>query len=112
MIESYSFGRITINGKTYTSDVIIFPDRVKASWWRKNGHSLCLEDIQEILKEKPEALVIGSGSAGLMRISSQMADEIRKHGIELIVERTADAVKTYNRLCNQYLTVGAFHLTC
>jgi len=26
MIESYSFGRMKIDGVTYTSDLIIFPD--------------------------------------------------------------------------------------
>jgi hypothetical protein len=31
IINSYNFGSITINGKVYHSDVIIFPDRVKSS---------------------------------------------------------------------------------
>ncbi|MDP8215399.1 MAG: Mth938-like domain-containing protein [Candidatus Euphemobacter frigidus] len=112
MIEDYSFGQIVINGKTYTSDVIIFPDRIQSSWWRESGHSLSLKDIEAVLDLKPEVLVIGTGSGGLMEVPSQAADEIRNRGIELIVERTADAVETYNRLCKQRLTVGAFHLTC
>jgi len=112
MIESYSFGRINISGKIYTSDLIIFPDRIRSSWWRENGHSLCLEDIDEILEEKPEVLVIGSGSAGLMEVPSQVVDEIRNRGIELIVARTVKAVEDYNRLCEERFTVGAFHLTC
>ncbi|MEM3578264.1 MAG: Mth938-like domain-containing protein [Candidatus Bathyarchaeia archaeon] len=28
MIDSYDFGVIVVNGKRYTSDVIIFPERV------------------------------------------------------------------------------------
>ena len=28
-IEDYRFGRIVVNGRAYTSDVIVFPDRVK-----------------------------------------------------------------------------------
>lgn len=35
MINSYDFGRIVVDGKAYTSDVIIFPDRVNSYWWRK-----------------------------------------------------------------------------
>ena len=112
MIENYSFGRITINGKTYTSDIIIFPNRIQSSWWRESGHSLSLKDIEAVLTLKSEVLIIGTGSAGLMEVPSQVADEIRSRGIELIVERTADAVETYNRLCKQRFTVGAFHLTC
>lgn len=33
-IEDYEFGRITIDGATYTSDVIIRPEGVDDSWWR------------------------------------------------------------------------------
>jgi hypothetical protein len=29
MIDSYDFGAIVIDGKRYSSDVIIYPDRVK-----------------------------------------------------------------------------------
>ena len=66
-IDSYSFGRIVINGKTYTSDVIIYPDRVHAPWWRKDGHLLQLADLAEALQAKPDVLVIGTGYAGVMR---------------------------------------------
>lgn len=31
-IDHYSFGKIIINGKTYPSDVIIYPDSVDSSW--------------------------------------------------------------------------------
>ena len=29
IIDSYQFGLIVVSGKKYTSDVIIFPDRVR-----------------------------------------------------------------------------------
>ena len=38
MIESYGFGRMKIDGVTYTSDLIIFADHVKSDWWRIEGH--------------------------------------------------------------------------
>ena len=47
-IDSYQFGEIVISGKEYSSDVIIFPDRVIDNWWRETGHELCLEDITEV----------------------------------------------------------------
>ncbi|HID32748.1 MAG TPA: hypothetical protein EYP24_05165, partial [bacterium (Candidatus Stahlbacteria)] len=49
-IESYQFGRITVDGKTYHSDIIIYPDRIVSSWWRGEGHYLKKVDIEEILK--------------------------------------------------------------
>lgn len=36
-VESYSFGRIKIGGKEYTSDVIVGSDYLKTNWWRKRG---------------------------------------------------------------------------
>ena len=66
IINSYQFGEIVINGKKYSSDVIIFPDRVIDNWWRKTGHELCLEDIAEAMTENPEVLLVGNGASGLM----------------------------------------------
>jgi hypothetical protein len=31
-IESYSFGKITIDGELFTSDVILYPDRIDSNW--------------------------------------------------------------------------------
>jgi hypothetical protein len=38
MIDKYSFGSITIDGRTYDTDVIIYPERIDDRWWRKEGH--------------------------------------------------------------------------
>lgn len=112
MIESYNFGRIVINGKRYTSDIIIFPDRVKDGWWRKEGHRLRIEDIQDILKEKPDILVVGTGYAGLMKILPETREHLKSEGIQLIAENTRKACKTYNRLSKSDRIIAALHLTC
>ncbi|HDD24034.1 MAG TPA: hypothetical protein ENF52_01190, partial [Chloroflexi bacterium] len=63
-IESYEFGRITIRGQTYTSDVLVFPDgQVQSNWWRAEGHRLRLEDLTELLSQRPDVIVVGTGSA-------------------------------------------------
>jgi hypothetical protein len=49
MIEKYSFGKIVVNGVTYTNDIKIVQGRVVSDWWRKKGHSVSIEDIQDIL---------------------------------------------------------------
>ncbi len=53
-IENYQFGRITIEGRTYTSDVIISPDGVNNSWWRETGHEVSINDLGPILEADPE----------------------------------------------------------
>jgi len=111
-IDSYSFGRITINGKTYTSDIIIYPGRVDASWWRKEGHLLQLADVEEALRAKPDVLVIGTGHDGVMRVPRETIERIAGQGIEVKVERTAKAVALYNDLEGATTVIAALHITC
>jgi hypothetical protein len=88
IIDSYDFGRITINGKRYSTDILVFPDKVKAGWWRKEGHSLQIADLKEVLEAKPEVLVVGTGYSGLMDVPPETRMSIESEGIELIVQKT------------------------
>ena len=36
-------------------------------WWRRRGHELVLEDLEEVLEELPEHLLVGTGAQGRMR---------------------------------------------
>ena len=112
VIESYSFGSIVIDGKRYGSDVLIFPGQVKSSWWRKEGHSLCKEDIEEIIAGKPDVLIVGTGDPGLMQVPKETEEYVKAQGIELIVKRTKEAVKVYNEFSSSRKVVAALHLTC
>jgi len=96
MINSYQFGVIIVNGRRYTSDVIIYPDRVDDNWWR----------------EKPEIVVIGSGNSGLMKVPPSTRHWIEGKGIRLKVEPTQTACQIYNQLQKTHKIVAALHLTC
>ncbi len=109
MIEDYSFGRIVINGRVYTSDVLIAKDTVH-SWWRKRGHVLNPEDLAVIMEEPPEILVVGTGASGLMRVPDKTVEFIESYGITLIVKKTDEAVKTFNTLTEK--KAAALHVTC
>jgi len=112
-IDSYSFGKIVINGQAYSSDVIIYDDRVDSSWWRKEGHSLCPEDIADVLNARPDILIIGTGYAGVMSVPKKTLAHIESRGIEVKVARTSKAVELYNSLQGKKNTViAAFHITC
>jgi len=112
MIDFYEFGKIVIDGRTYTSDIVIFPDRVKGNWWRREGHRLLIEDIEEALKEKPEVIIVGRGYSELMEIPRETADHLRAKGIKLIAENTGKATEIYNKLSRSRKVVAALHLTC
>ena len=112
MIDSYRFGCIVVNGKQYTSDLIIFPDRVFDGWWRNEGHQLCVDDITEILDEEPEALVVGTGYEGLMKVLPEVKQFLTSKRIILFAEKTTTAYLTFNILVKTKQVVGAFHITC
>ncbi len=112
IVDSYQFGQIVISGKKYISDVIIFPDRVKDSWWRKTGHQLCLDDIAEVLTENPEVLVVGTGASGLVKVLPEVKQSLEAQGIKLIAEPTSEACNIYNQLCYSQKVVAALHITC
>ncbi|MDI6703674.1 MAG: MTH938/NDUFAF3 family protein [bacterium] len=111
MIEDYNFGQIKIDGKTYSHDVRIFRDGVK-SWWRVTGHRVVTRDIEEILKEKPEVVIFGTGAYGIVDVSQEVKDLLQKRGIRVIIEKTDKAVKEFNDLSKNKDVIAALHLTC
>jgi len=111
-IDSYRFGEIVINGKKYSSDVIIFPDKVRENWRRKVGHELRLDDITDVIDENPEVLLVGTGASGMMKVMPEVEKSTQAHGIKLIAEPTKEACDIYNQLCQSSKLVAAFHVTC
>ncbi len=112
MIDSYQFGRIVVNGESYSSDVIIFSDRVECNWRRKSSHKLYLADMAAVLAENPDVVVIGTGMAGLMEVLPEVKQAAEARGIQLIVEPTEKACHAYNQLYQSQKAVAALHLTC
>lgn len=112
MIEDYRFGRLTVDGRTYRSDALVFPERVADGWRRREGHSLCLEDLGEVLRYRPEVLVIGQGHSGLMQVPASVTEALARQGIEVFAAPTGEAVREYNRRAKEKKTVAALHLTC
>jgi hypothetical protein len=110
-IQGYGFGRVTIDGREETSDVIVLPDRVVHDWWRKEGHGLVLEDLDDVLDELPERLLVGTGAYGRLRPDPGTLETLRARGVDVEVLPTADAVERYAEL-DPGTTAAALHLTC
>jgi hypothetical protein len=112
-IEKYSFGLIIINGKEYTKDVIIFPDRVFSPWWRKEGHNLSLKDLEKIVEEKPNLLIIGTGAYGVMKVPNETLEGLKQKNIKPLLAKTGKAVAIYNeKIQNNEDVIACLHLTC
>jgi hypothetical protein len=112
MIDSYDFGRVTIDGKRYSTDLLVFPDKIKTGWQRKEGHSLQTQDLTEVLKTKPDVLVVGTGYSGMMDVPPETRAHIESEGIELVIQKTSEACKTFNNIVESRTVVAALHLTC
>jgi hypothetical protein len=110
-LEDYRFGRLAVDGQEHTRDVIVLPERVVAGWWRREGHSLAIEDLDEVIDELPERLVVGVGAHGRLRPERAVIAELGRRGVEVECLPTAAAVRRYGEL-DERRTAAALHLTC
>ncbi len=120
MIEEYKFGIITIDGKNYDRDVQTDWNGEVLDWCRKDSHLIVAEDVRQAVDKNPESIVIGVGEEGMAVVSEEAKIFIREKGIELLIDKTEEAIKTFNILKEdsmeeegrQERVGGLFHLTC
>jgi hypothetical protein len=110
-IDHYQFGRIVIDGRQETRDLIILPDRVVRNWWRQDGHALVVDDLGEVLDELPTHLVVGTGAAGRMRLDPDTIHRLQDRGVTVEALPTSQAVRRFAEL-DPANTAAALHLTC
>ena len=112
--QAFSFGSIRIDGTTYDSDVVI--DRGRVLQRRKKpskkfrarfGHTPI--SIDENIPWKCRRLVIGTGT-GALPIMEQVEREAQGRNIELVIQPTAEAIKTLQE--NRGETNAILHVTC
>jgi len=113
-IEDYRFGHVVVDGEPHSRDVIVLPQRVVGDWWRRDGHSLVIDDLAEVLDELPEHLVVGCGADGRLRPHPSVVDALAERGVEMEALPTDEAVRRYEELRaqNPAATAAALHLTC
>ena len=112
-VESYEFGSIRIDGKTYHEDLIILPDRVIESWRRIRGHELRLDDLKEVLEADIDCLIIGTGYYGMVKVLDEVVEYFEKKGVEVVIKPTREACEAYNeRVDSGKKAALALHLTC
>lgn len=112
-INSYDFGRINIDGKEYTNDLIIHASGEIENWWREESHDLTAVEAEALLKNLSEMIIIGIGYSGLMKVSMEARDRLNLSGAEVIIEDTRKAVDDYNKSSSEgKKAAAALHLTC
>ncbi len=112
-IERYEFGKIRVDGREYTNDLILHPDGVSSDWWRKDGHSLAPEDLTPLIDQvKPEVLIIGRGKNGAMTVPSSTKEWVEGKGIRFEAMPTDSAIELYRELVGDSRVMAGLHLTC
>ncbi len=113
MITEFSFGRIVVEGQTCNNDIKIVQGKLVPDWWRRSGHSVEIDDVQDVLDSDSEILVIGKGQPGYMTITDSLRQHLAEKNVKLIEEPTPKAIETFNRLFKEGRRVsGGFHVSC
>ena len=112
-IDICSFGVLVIDGKKYTSDLVIYPDgHVADSWYRKSGHRLSKDDIDQLIASYPEVIIAGTGMDGRVMPEKQLEELLVKSGIEFYPAPNKKAAELFNQFTSEKRTGACFHLTC
>lgn len=111
MIESFTFGKIVIDGESY-EDIKIIGDKV-ILWHYVKHHTVTKQDILEVFDDNPEYVVIGIGTSKYVCVDKDVIELAQKKNIKLLIEDTEKACQKYNQLKQQGKKVNAIiHATC
>ena len=119
-IERFEWGVFQVNGAVHSADgqgvgkdICIVADEVLPLKERK-GHRLTPKMVSHVLRPGVKILVIGNGVNGAIRVTNTAQQEVIAAGIEeLLIEKTPQACKVYNRLARQGKAVAFLaHGTC
>lgn len=122
-IESSAFGEISIDGKTYTHDVVIFPKAIKKreKWITKQkhgtSHKFTREEMEEYLcqvdTDQLEMIVVGTGHYGKLGLLEETKKILKEKEIQFVEYKTPKAIEYYLRSNHpRSKTLGIFHVTC
>lgn len=116
-IDRSEFGNIVIDGKTYDHDVTIdlaghVKKRHKTLSKEVYGtsHMISEAEAESIFEKGSDLLVIGTGQEGNVRLSAEAEAYFAKKGCKVLLERTQEAIKSFNRAHGK--KIALMHVTC
>lgn len=117
-IASHSWGQIKVAGyDSAFKDVKLYPGGCREWDWSETGTrhepGIQVSDVQELVEHGAETIVLTKGVYERLKVCPETLEMLQKQGIEVYVEQTEEALKTYNNLVEQGMAVaGLFHSTC
>lgn len=114
-IDHFSFGRVSIDGRTYEHDVVIDHGEIKR---RKKGPSKKLRSASghtplsagEKIPWKCRRLVIGTGAYGNLPVLEDVRREAARREVTLVILPTAEAIDALRK--HPKGTNAILHVTC
>jgi len=117
-ITHFEWGSYTIEGQVHGAgegvgkDILLSAQGVSA-WHEREGHSLKPRMIRRALEMQPEVLIIGNGVNGALKVGKKAHKAAEEAGVRLVVLKTPDACREYNRLFREGKKVVLLaHGTC
>lgn len=116
-VEKFDFGSIVIDGKSYGKDVLIFADGTvkerKGCFWKFGSHDIKKGEIEEIARDAPEAIIVGTGTNGRAHLAPGIEGWAKERNLNLIVQPSEEAIARLHELTGQRKKVAALiHITC
>jgi len=115
-VDAYEFGRITIDGVVYDHDVVIEGARIRK---RRKGPSKPRRaefghtplTASEEIPWGARRLWIGTGAHGSLPVASDLREEARHRGVELLLRPTPDLIELINKALPADTNL-ILHVTC
>lgn len=116
-INSVSFGKITVDDKTYDHDILIrLSGKVKKRKKKLSkevygtSHVISRAEAEQIFEKDADRLVVGAGHEGMVILSTEADDFFKLNHCTVILMPTPAAMEEYNK--SEVNTIGLFHITC
>jgi hypothetical protein len=116
-IDGTEFGSITIGGKTYDHDIVIdlsgkVTKRKKRLSKEQYGtsHIVSKAEAKAVHEKGCDAIIIGAGQDGNLRLSPEAKDYFDKHGCQVVLQPTPQAIDAFNQ--SRARKIALMHVTC
>ncbi len=114
-ITHYTFGKIIIDGDSFTDDLVILPDGKITSWsFDYTNHIINSKNLEPLINGEVKEIIIGTGHSGQATLAEETLKFLEGLGIKGIKAKelpTGKAVKLFNASEKKGLLVF-LHLTC
>ncbi|MGQ9707555.1 MAG: MTH938/NDUFAF3 family protein [bacterium] len=112
-LKATGFGWIETDKARFDYDIVINPEgRIESRFTGqvKDSHVIGLQEVKRLLADSRARLVIGSGQEGIVQVSAEAREFLKKNSIEFQIAPTPEAILLYNQLPEPKAAI--FHVTC